>query len=179
MPLLPQGYSVMPGQLTVSLNLMNSTKVSADRSTAVVQVGASLSRAPSLPPPGRTSWAAPRAQSGLPLCCPFPVPAPVAAVRPLIPPPAALSASACAQTGSRLGQLYYNVWDQTGGAKAAVGGTCPPVGTAGLLSGGGIGFLTRQYGLACDQILALKMVGVAGAVSVRLSVVQAVGTQLR
>ncbi|KAL4421747.1 hypothetical protein ABPG77_009730 [Micractinium sp. CCAP 211/92] len=98
------GYSVMPGQLTISLNLLNATKLSKDGKTAVVQAG------------------------------------------------------------SRLGQLYFNVADQSNGMKAAVGGTCPPVGTGGLFTGGGIGFLTRQYGLACDQFVALKMVNAKGSI---------------
>ncbi|KAL4431444.1 hypothetical protein ABPG75_006700 [Micractinium tetrahymenae] len=98
------GYSVMPGQLTISLNLLNATQLLKDGKTAVVQAG------------------------------------------------------------SRLGQLYYNVADQSEGKKAAVGGTCPPVGTGGLFTGGGIGFLTRQFGLACDQVVALKMVNAQGAI---------------
>ncbi|PSC74596.1 reticuline oxidase [Micractinium conductrix] len=98
------GYSVMPGQLTISLDKMNVTTVAADGATAVVQAGA------------------------------------------------------------RLGQLYYAVDAQTKGTKAAVGGTCPPVGAGGLLTGGGIGFLTRQYGLGCDQFVSFKMVNAQGQI---------------
>lgn len=67
------------------------------------------------------------------------------------------------QGGTRFGQLYYAVADQTKGAKAAVGGTCPPVG-AGALLGGGLGFLTRQYGLGCDSFVAARLVDAEGAV---------------
>ena len=62
--------------------------------------------------------------------------------------------------------MYYHVWNQSGGAKAAVGGSCPPVGTGGHLTGGGIGFMSRSHGLACDQVVALTMVDASGAVRV-------------
>ena len=43
--------------------------------------------------------------------------------------------TALVQAGSRLGQLYYNVYNQTNGAQGAVGGTCPTVGTGGHFLG--------------------------------------------
>lgn len=58
-------------------------------------------------------------------------------------------------------QLYYWVDALSNGTKAAVGGTCPTVGTGGLIQGGGIGFLTRQHGLACDQVEEIHMVSPA------------------
>lgn len=70
--------------------------------------------------------------------------------------------TATVQAGSRLGQLYYWVDALSNGTKAAVGGTCPTVGTGGLIQGGGIGFLTRQHGLACDQVEEIHMVDAAG-----------------
>jgi FAD/FMN-containing dehydrogenase len=42
--------------------------------------------------------------------------------------------------------------------KAVPGGSCPTVGIAGLALGGGIGVLSRQYGLTSDCIDSLKIV---------------------
>jgi FAD/FMN-containing dehydrogenase len=64
--------------------------------------------------------------------------------------------------GSHLGPLYYEINKQAPG-KSPVGGTCPPVGVGGLIPGGGIGFLTRKEGLACDMLISLKMVTAAGS----------------
>lgn len=41
-------------------------------------------------------------------------------------------------------------------------GTCPTVGIAGLTLGGGIGFLSRQHGLTCDNLLAIDLVDANG-----------------
>jgi hypothetical protein len=48
---------------------------------------------------------------------------------------AADGATAVVGGGARLGELYYEVSAKTGGAKGAVGGTCPPVGVGGLILG--------------------------------------------
>src|SRR5829696_1697715 len=62
--------------------------------------------------------------------------------------------------GVRLGDLYRRLGD-AGFALSA--GTCPTVGIAGLTLGGGFGFLSRQDGLTCDNLLAVDMVAADGA----------------
>jgi FAD/FMN-containing dehydrogenase len=50
---------------------------------------------------------------------------------------------------------------------AFISGTCPTVGIAGHVMGGGYGLLARAYGLACDNLKAVTLVTAAGtAVSV-------------
>lgn len=70
--------------------------------------------------------------------------------------------SALVQGGTTLGELYYEIWKQSNGKYAVVGGTCPAVGVGGHLLGGGIGFLNRMFGLACDQVLSLTMINYQG-----------------
>ncbi|GAA4798405.1 FAD-binding oxidoreductase [Streptomyces ziwulingensis] len=41
---------------------------------------------------------------------------------------------------------------------ALVGGTCPTVGVAGYLLGGGYGLLTRSEGMACDRLVSAEVV---------------------
>ena len=41
---------------------------------------------------------------------------------------------------------------------ALVGGVCPTVGVGGFIQGGGIGWQTRKYGLACDRLVAAEVV---------------------
>ncbi|KAI8110834.1 hypothetical protein M9434_004408 [Picochlorum sp. BPE23] len=70
--------------------------------------------------------------------------------------------SALVQGGTTLGELYNEIWKQSKGKYAVVGGTCPAVGVGGHLLGGGIGFLNRMFGLACDQVLRLTMINYQG-----------------
>ena len=46
--------------------------------------------------------------------------------------------------------------------KAVPGGSCPTVGIAGLALGGGIGVLSRIYGLTCDNLRSLEVVTASG-----------------
>ncbi|MBT0588029.1 SDR family NAD(P)-dependent oxidoreductase [Alteromonas oceanisediminis] len=41
-------------------------------------------------------------------------------------------------------------------------GTCPDVGVVGATLGGGIGFLSRKYGLSCDNVLAFNLISADG-----------------
>src|SRR5215216_4261722 len=63
--------------------------------------------------------------------------------------------------GIRLLDCYRRLWDH--GVTIAAG-TCPGVGIAGLTLGGGIGFLSRQYGLTCDNLAAVELVDADGDV---------------
>ena len=47
---------------------------------------------------------------------------------------------------------------------AVPGGECPTVSNAGYSLGGGYGFLSRTYGLACDHILEAEVVDADGNV---------------
>src|SRR5215217_2969270 len=64
-------------------------------------------------------------------------------------------------TGVRLLDCYRGLWDH---GVTIPAGTCPGVGIAGLTLGGGIGFLSRQYGLTCDNLAAVELVDADGDV---------------
>ncbi|MER7754681.1 FAD-binding oxidoreductase [Kitasatospora sp. NPDC097643] len=57
--------------------------------------------------------------------------------------------------GARLIEVYAAL-AQAG--RLIPGGSCPTVGVAGLALGGGIGVLTRKYGLTCDRLAAAELV---------------------
>ncbi len=61
--------------------------------------------------------------------------------------------------GVRMLDLYRRLADH---GVTIPGGTCPGVGIAGLTLGGGLGFLSRQYGLTCDNLLAVDLVDADG-----------------
>ena len=57
--------------------------------------------------------------------------------------------------GARLGQVY-DALDSHG--LAIPGGTCPSVGIAGLVLGGGLGILGRAYGVTSDRLVRAQVV---------------------
>jgi FAD/FMN-containing dehydrogenase len=57
--------------------------------------------------------------------------------------------------GASLIQVYEAVGRQ---GRALAGGSCPTVGIAGLTLGGGVGVLTRAYGLTSDALLSAEIV---------------------
>ena len=61
--------------------------------------------------------------------------------------------------GVRMLDCYRHLWQQ---GVTIPAGTCPGIGIAGLTLGGGIGFLSRQYGLTCDNLVAIELVDADG-----------------
>src|SRR5829696_8493073 len=61
--------------------------------------------------------------------------------------------------GVRLLDCYRRLWEH---GVTIPAGTCPSVGIAGLTLGGGIGFLSRQHGLTCDNLVAIELVDAEG-----------------
>jgi FAD/FMN-containing dehydrogenase len=61
--------------------------------------------------------------------------------------------------GVRLLDGYRRLWEH---GVTIPAGTCPGVGIAGLTLGGGIGFLSRQHGLTCDNLVAIELVDAEG-----------------
>ena len=77
--------------------------------------------------------------------------------------------------GNTLIEMYSKLWNLTEEAafpsslfprSSFPGGTCPTVGLAGLILGGGQGIVGRDHGLACDNILEYQMVNANGDVLV-------------
>ncbi|GAA3942690.1 FAD-binding oxidoreductase [Actinomadura viridis] len=65
--------------------------------------------------------------------------------------------------GARLIDLYDRLADERVGVPA---GTCPTVGVAGLTLGGGLGVMSRAYGLTCDVLESVTVVTADGRVRV-------------
>ena len=63
--------------------------------------------------------------------------------------------------GRHLADVYDGV---AGRGRALPGGSCPTVGLGGLTLGGGVGVLTRAFGLTCDHVAAAEVVLASGDV---------------
>ncbi|KAG0222270.1 hypothetical protein BGW42_006745 [Actinomortierella wolfii] len=62
--------------------------------------------------------------------------------------------------GTRLGPLYYKLWDS--GRYLIPAGTCPSVGIGGHALGGGLGMTGRKYGMASDNIVGMTFIDAKG-----------------
>jgi FAD/FMN-containing dehydrogenase len=62
--------------------------------------------------------------------------------------------------GATLGAVYSRLW--TAGQRTIPAGSCPTVGIAGLTLGGGHGFASRAFGLACDSLRSVRIVTADG-----------------
>lgn len=63
--------------------------------------------------------------------------------------------------GARLIDVYAGI---AGAGRMLAGGSCPTVGIAGLTLGGGVGVLTRRFGLTCDQLISARVVTADGKI---------------
>jgi len=63
--------------------------------------------------------------------------------------------------GTRLVDFYNGL---AASGRAVPGGSCPTVGIAGLTLGGGVGVVSRAYGLTSDNVLSLEIVTADGQV---------------
>lgn len=63
--------------------------------------------------------------------------------------------------GARLADVYARLAAK---GRCLPGGSCPTVGIGGLTLGGGVGVLTRKYGLTCDRLVSAKVVTADGRV---------------
>ncbi|KAJ4769990.1 FAD-binding Berberine family protein [Rhynchospora pubera] len=71
--------------------------------------------------------------------------------------------TAWVQSGATIGELYYKI-SMKNNTLAFPAGTCPTVCAGGQFSGGGIGTLTRKYGLSADNILDAKIIDSNGKI---------------
>jgi FAD/FMN-containing dehydrogenase len=63
--------------------------------------------------------------------------------------------------GARLGKVYETLQAHN---VTIPGGTCPPVGIAGLTLGGGLGILGRKYGVTSDLLIGAQIVLADGSI---------------
>lgn len=66
-----------------------------------------------------------------------------------------------------MGARWYQVYtylETTGSGLIPIGGGCPTVGIPGFIQGGGYSFVSRSYGMSCDNLRALTLVLADGSV---------------
>jgi FAD binding domain/Berberine and berberine like len=73
----------------------------------------------------------------------------------------AASATVQVSAGASLWKIYSAA---AAAGFAFAGGSCPTVGIAGHALGGGMGLLGRRYGLACDNMLGVRLVKADGSI---------------
>ncbi|XP_020586345.1 berberine bridge enzyme-like 22 [Phalaenopsis equestris] len=76
------------------------------------------------------------------------------------------SSTAWVHAGTTLGELYYAIANHSR-TVAFPAGLCPTVGVGGHLSGGGLGTLTRFFGLASDNVEDIRIVVASGEIKDR------------
>lgn len=73
--------------------------------------------------------------------------------------------TATIEAGANLGTVYQELWKY---GVTLPAGTSASVGVVGLTLGGGIGMLSRLFGLTCDQLLEIEMIQATGKRGARL-----------
>ncbi|KAL6842101.1 hypothetical protein ACP4OV_028080 [Aristida adscensionis] len=71
------------------------------------------------------------------------------------------SATAWAESGTILGELYYAV-GQSSQSLAFSAGSSSTIGLGGIISGGGFGMLSRKFALAADNVLDVVLIDPSG-----------------
>jgi len=82
-------------------------------------------------------------------------------VRPLDSVTVGADGTATVGAGAALASVYSTL---AGSGRAIGAGSCATVGVSGLTLGGGVGVLTRTFGLTCDQVQSMQVVTADGTV---------------
>ncbi|KAL0908786.1 hypothetical protein M5K25_023295 [Dendrobium thyrsiflorum] len=72
------------------------------------------------------------------------------------------------QSGATLGELYFSIASKSP-TLAFPAGFCPTVGVGGHISGGGIGTIMREHGIAADQVVNIRIINANGEILERES----------
>lgn len=67
----------------------------------------------------------------------------------------------CVSSGTLISDVLSNIRNTK---RSFPMGTCSSVGVVGLALGGGVGFLSRKYGLSCDSVVNIKMMTSTGEI---------------